>query len=104
MTQIDSHNAAPRKERSLVPGIHAHAPLVHFPYRAVKRARRIRVHVPEVRFPPDPRIRYWCRVRLTVSLIARGHKLILPLRHPGVILMHLPDVAVGTQLALAWTA
>jgi hypothetical protein len=101
MTQIDSHDAAPRKERDLVPGVHAHAPVVHFPYRAVKRTWRIRVHVPEMRFPPNPRIRYRCRVRHAVSLVARGHKPILPLRRPGGILMHLPDVAVGTQAALA---
>ena len=88
MTQIDSHDAAPRKERRLVPGIHAHAPLVHFAYRAVKRAWRIRVHVPDMHFSPDPRIRYWCRVRHAISLIARGHKPILSLRRPAGILMH----------------
>ena len=89
MTQIDSHDAAPRKERSLVPRIHAHAPLVHFPYRAVERTRHIRVHVLEMRFPSDPPIRYRCRVRhAAVSLIARGHKPILPLRRPSSIFMH----------------
>ena len=100
MPQIDPHDAAPRKERGLVPGINAHTPVVHFPYRAIERTRRIRVHVPEVCFPPDPRIRYRCRICHTVSLVVGGHKPILPLQRPSSILMHLPDVAVGVQAAL----
>jgi transcriptional regulator with XRE-family HTH domain len=66
--QIYPHDAGPREGRGLLSGRHAHAAVVDLLDRAVERTRRVRVHIPEVSFLPNPRVR--CRLRHAASALS----------------------------------
>ena len=51
------HDAGPREEGGAALDLHAHATVINLRYRALDRAGCVRIHVPQARLPPDPRIR-----------------------------------------------